>query len=45
MSIVFKELTIQGIYITTYIKEFDKALNEMVPLVKKVIKFSLENIH
>ncbi|CAF0885145.1 unnamed protein product [Adineta steineri] len=30
-----KELTVRGIYITTYVKEFGAALAEMVPLVKK----------
>ena len=32
------ELTIRGIIITSYQQEFQTAWNEMVPLVKKVIK-------
>ncbi|CAF1228878.1 unnamed protein product [Rotaria sordida] len=35
MDIIMKELTLRGIYITTYIREFGAALAEMVPLVKK----------
>ncbi|CAF4042958.1 unnamed protein product, partial [Rotaria sordida] len=35
MDIIMQEVTLRGIYITTYIREFGAALAEMVPLVKK----------
>ncbi len=36
MNILFGELTIRGFFVHTYAKEFGTALNELVPLVKKV---------
>jgi hypothetical protein len=36
MYVLSRELTIRGIMVYSYVKEFDTALNELAPLVKKV---------
>jgi NADPH-dependent curcumin reductase CurA len=42
MDILMNELTIRGFIVSSFEKEFDKAFNDMVPLVKKVKKLNEE---
>ena len=42
MDILFRELSIHGFMITSFLNEFETALNELVPLVKKVRTNRLE---
>ena len=45
MDVIFRSLTIRGVMIYAYEKEFCTALNEMAPLVKNVKEINKELIN